>query len=321
MMLAAIAGSTAASPNDTMVTLGAGGLVPIRSAQVVMESEDLAVSAKLITVTYRFRNETGKAIDATVGFPLPPLTGGSVENEPMTLPSKDPVNYVDFRVSADGVAMKPQVEVRAFDGEREVTGRLRQAGLAASVLAVRESKAVDRLGIPAKTALAKEKLIACDNGLQASCWPAWETRVQFYWTQRFPAGKTVTLKQSYRPVVGGSYIVGSMDGESNLQPYCGGVAGVAAIAHFKQRHPAKTRDDIVLWENRIDYILTTANNWSGPIRNFHLTIETESPEDLLFTCMSGLKRTAPARYELTHENFRPNDELRALILTGRRNAR
>jgi hypothetical protein len=77
-----------ASANDTMVTLGAGGLIPIKSTEIVMESEDLQVSAHQITVKYVFRNTTHHDVDATVAFPLPPLDGGTVENSPISIPSK-----------------------------------------------------------------------------------------------------------------------------------------------------------------------------------------------------------------------------------------
>lgn len=74
----------------------------------------------------------------------------------------------------------------------------------------------------------------------------------------------------------------------------------------------------MLWENRVAYILTTANNWSGPIGRFHLTVTTTSPEDLLLTCMDGLKQVTPTEWELVRERYRPTGELELLILTGKR---
>ena len=38
------------------------------------------------------------------------------------------------------------------------------------------------------------------------------------------------------------------------------------------------------------------------------------PDDMVVTCMPGLKRVAPARYELARSNFRPDRELDVLIL-------
>jgi hypothetical protein len=312
LLLSALALPLSASPNDTMLTLAAGGLIPLKSAQIVMESEELEISIRRVTVTYRFRNETNSDIDAVVGFPLPPLNGGDLYNVPNHLPSKDPVNFVDFQVTVNGAAVKADVESRAFLDGRDITARAQAAGLSASV--VMATKALTGLTPARRAALAKQELIECDS---AGCFPVWESRIQYYWKQRFPAGATVVVQHVYRPVVGGSFIAGSMDGKSNVEPFCGGREGLAEIAQFKKRHPVKSDDKQFLWENHISYILTTANNWSGPIRNFRLTVVTESSEDLLFTCMAGLQRIAPTRYQMEQANFRPEKELDLLILTGK----
>jgi hypothetical protein len=167
--------------------------------------------------------------------------------------------------------------------------------------------------------LAKDELIECDDqpGAKQRCAAMWETQVQYYWTQHFPARGTVTLRQSYAPVVGGSYLVASMAGPSGPEEHCVGKSELVRIADYKKRHPARTRDDIVLWENRIQYILTTANNWSGPIRSFHLAVVTESPEEMLMTCEAGLKQAAPGRYEMSRTNYAPAKDLDLLILSGR----
>lgn len=317
-VLAAAFVSSCAFANDTMLTLAAGGLAPLKSTQVAMESEDLEISVHRVSVTYRFRNRTDHDIDATVGFPLPPIHGGDLNFTPIRLPSKDPVNFVNFKVTVDGAPVKTEVDVRALFKDRDVTARLRSFGLSASVVTVQNGKSLARLTPAQRAALKKGELIDCEEGSTAECYATWESRIQYHWAQRFPAGRTVTVQHTYEPVVGGSYIVGSMDGKSNISPFCGGASGLAAIAGFKKRHPGKNDDEQVLWENRINYILTTANNWSGPIGTFRLSIATDSPEDLVFTCFPGLKRAAPTRYQLERSGFRPDREFDVLILTSKR---
>jgi hypothetical protein len=51
-------------------------------------------------------------VDAVVAFPLPALDGGDLDNEPMRLPSTDPGNSVDFKLSVKGRPVQPSVEVR-----------------------------------------------------------------------------------------------------------------------------------------------------------------------------------------------------------------
>jgi Domain of unknown function (DUF4424) len=300
--------------NDTMVTLGAGGLVPVKSTQIVMESEELEISIGRITVTYRFRNETDRDVDATVAFPLPLLSGGALENEPMKLPVKDAVNFLGFEVTADGKPVPVRSEVRAFYEKREITQRLQGVGLPLSVADPGMARAIQRLTAQQRAALSKEELLACED--RQPCWATWETRIQYYWTQRFPARGTVTLRQTYRPVVGGSYVVRSMAAPSMAKELCMSNEARAAMQDFKKRHTGKDQDAIVLWENEIQYILTTANNWSGPIRNFHLVVNTESPEDILMSC-TALKRVSPTRYEMSRANFRPDRELDVMILTAK----
>ena len=302
--------------NDTLVTLGAGGLVPSKSAEIAMESEDLQVSIRQITVRYVFRNRTSRDIDATVAFPLPPLNGGDLENEPMHLPSRDPLNFMDFKISVDGKDVEPRLQIRATFDHKDITQRLTALGLPISVADKRFAAALAKLPRPQQDQLEKDSWIECYDGQPRKCGAYWSTEIQYHWRQHFPAGAAVAVEHTYRPVVGGAYIVASSTGASSVRAYCGGAEALAQVAALKNRHPAKTRDDIVLWEKRVQYILTTANNWSGPIGNFKLTVTTEDREDLLLTCLPGLKRTAAAQYEFSQSNFRPEKELNLLILTA-----
>jgi hypothetical protein len=306
-----------AAANDTLATLGAGGLIPVKSAQIAMEREDLEISVHQITVHYLFRNHTDKDVDATVAFPLPELEGGTVEHVPLQLPSKDPANFVDFQVSAAGKAIAAKMDVRAFHEGRDITERLRAAGLPVSVSDPHFADAVARLSPTQRKQFEKDELVVSDDPAgtpNRRYWPYWTTRVQFYWTQHFPAHATVDVLHKYRPVVGGSYLVSTDDGASHIKPYCGGPDALPRIQAVKKRHPGKSQDEPVLFEKRINYILTTANNWLGPIRDFRLVVTADSPDDVVLTCFPGLKQAAPTRYELTRSNFHPGHDLQLLLL-------
>src|SRR5579864_9332487 len=112
---------TPAIANDTLVTLGAGGLVPVKSAQISMEREDLAISVNRITVRYLFRNTSDQDLDVTVAFPLPELIGGQVEHEPLNLPARTSSNFMNFEVLVAGKSAQPRMEVRSFHEGREIT--------------------------------------------------------------------------------------------------------------------------------------------------------------------------------------------------------
>ncbi len=314
--------------NDTFVTLGAGGLVPQHTAQVAMESEELQISPEQITIHYHFRNSSDKDVDAIVAFPLPDLDGGDVANAPMSLPADSP-NFVDFSAAADGRPVTFQMDARAYqrgtqpgNAGHEVTEELRAAGLAIPYVMLNPLNAeLLRLSQDKRAQLEKKALIIPETGFNpplrstgktSGWWANWILKVQFYWTQHFPAGKTVELVQNYKPVVGGSYIP-SGDAAPAYTDYCSNAETAHAIKD-RVAHHMPDSSGIAFYERTIDYILTTANNWNGPIGHFHLTVATGSPGDILMTCMPGLKRIAPGRYELTRENFRPESDLKLLIL-------
>ena len=313
--LGLIAMSLPVAANDTLATLGAGGLVPAKSTDIAMESEDLEVSIHRISVKYLFRNTGGKDEDVVVAFPLPAMNGGDVANIPIDIPSHDPLNFINFEVWANGRRVEPKVELRAFFEDKEITTRLRELGVPLSVLDPNVTAAVKKLSTGDRSRLQKDNWVDCSLTPDGKCWPYWQSRVQYYWTQRFPAGETVEIRHTYRPVVGGAHIYPSDSGASRVTEYCGGANDVGRIAKQKELRHATAGDDTTLFaERRIEYILTTGANWKGPIRNFHLSIVSDEPADIVMTCMPGLKQTAPTRYEVGVPDFRPVKELELLIL-------
>ena len=303
--------------NDTLATLGAGGLIPRQSAEIAMEREDLQISIHQVTVRYLFRNASDKDIDATVAFPLPDLDGGMVEHVPLHLPAKDETNFVNFEVMSGGKPVETKMEVRAFHEGHDVSDKLRGAGLPVSNIDGHFADAVARLSAPLRKQMEKDELVVSDDPAGTAnrrYWANWTSKVQFYWTQHFPAHGTVELVQKYRPVIGGSYIYATDNGASHVKPYCGGANAVAQIAAVKKRHPVKSGDEPVLFEKQIQYVLTTANHWKGPIGSFRLTVTADSPEDIVLTCLPGLRRVTGTRYEMVRSAFRPERELELMML-------
>jgi len=310
----ALALALPALANDTMVTLGAGGLIPLKSTAISMESEDLAISIHQITVKYVFRNTSVHDQEVTIAFPLPPINGGDVANEPMDIPSKDPLNFIDFQVFAGGRRVRPQAEVRAFFEGKEITGELQRLGLPLSVLDENVSAAVKKLPESDRSRLQNDHWVDCSLTQDGKCWPYWQTRIQFYWTQRFPADEPLEVKHTYQPVVGGSFVYPSGGWKEAIAPYCGDADVLQRMSEYQKRLGKRDQDKPVYLEKRIQYILTTGANWNGPIRDFHLTVTSDAAADLVMTCTPGLNRAAPTRYELQRRDFRPDKELDLLIL-------
>ena len=262
---------------------------------------------------YVFRNVTGKDVDMLVGFPLPDLDGGVIEHEPIKIPADNHPNYMDFSVTSNGRPVHVSMDERAISGKKDITAQLKAVGLSPNVFHKPLSRSLAHLSKAQRKRLEQENLLL--PGLGDHDWFAnWKMRVTFYWRQRFPANSTVTLVQTYRPVVGGSYIVKGDSGKYDVQPYCGTDKTLQQMAEVEKRHPAKHVGDIVFWERTINYILITANNWNGPIGRFQRLISTDFPDDILVTCMPGLRRIGTTHYELTRTRFSPSRTLKLLIL-------
>ena len=302
--------------NDTLVTLSAGGLVPAKSSTVLMESESLRISLHRVTVDYIFRNTSNEDVDAVVAFPLPELDGATLEVSPIELPSKDPTNFISFKLTVDGKPVLPKVEIHAFKKDQDITEKLKSLGLPVSVLDPHLKAAIQKIPSIERSQLEKQEWIVNEDldttgKNDQSFWPWWQTRIQFYWTQHFPANGSVHISHTYVPIVGGSYI--DDDGSSIAERYCG-TATLQQIKALKSKVASQQEPGLALWWRSLQYILTTANNWSGPIKHFHLKIDSDTPNDILLTCMPSIKQISPTRYELDASDFRPDRNLAIVIL-------
>src|SRR5262245_54336329 len=63
-----------ACANDSTAELATGGLVLTRNDDIEMRAEDLFVSAREISVRYRFFNRASRDVTVLVAFPMPDVT-------------------------------------------------------------------------------------------------------------------------------------------------------------------------------------------------------------------------------------------------------
>jgi hypothetical protein len=122
--------------DDGAAALAAGGLVFVKAPGIVMQREDLTLSAAQIRVRFEMRNDRPAQATLRVAFPLPDvplLTPGGWETQSgasVALPGDvtDP-RFIDFTVRVNGQVVQPELEVRAMlpDGH-DVSALLRDAG-------------------------------------------------------------------------------------------------------------------------------------------------------------------------------------------------
>jgi hypothetical protein len=160
------------------------------------------------------------------------------------------------------------------------------------------------------------QLLIYDDEYEAA-YPQWVTSTRFFWAQTFPPGESVIVEHRYKPVVGHSYLTASglhgEDGDAYRKRFCLDAAAESALG---ERFKAESTPDqpALLTTAEVQYILTTASNWRGPIGHFHLTIEAGEPDTIVSLCASGLKQTAPGRLEFDKADYVPTQDLDILFV-------
>ena len=306
-----------AHANDSSATLAAGGLQLTESPDISMESEDLHISRTRVHVVYRFRNSSDRDISTLVAFPLPTLTMDGDRN--YNLEGRDPVNFMDFQVTVEGRRVAPSVEVKATRFGVDVTAVLRRHGIPPTLITAGDDVSLrdrlDKLSAEARQELERHGLIhwhTTPGGRDSKpeAFLHWDTQVTFYWFQTFPAGRSIEVTHTYRPVPGSFFFYAPTLAMPEVEKeFCFDQDFITAAGPRLEAAWQKTMHGYEL-----KYILTTARNWSGPIGRFKLTVEASAPGSLASTCAKGIRRTSPTTLVMTREDFRPDEDLTILFV-------
>jgi len=308
-----------AQANDSSGFQGTSGIALSQNSDVRMVSEDLYISPGEIRVEYVFRNITDHPVETLVAFPLPDLDLSAGISAPNWIfPAQGP-NFLDFKLWVDGRPVAPALERRAIFHGKDVTEILARAGaldLAPWLPGAyeKQTKAMPRQVLDR---LHREGLLAEDEDPDM---PQWILRAKYFWTQQFPAGADVRIRHTYKPFAGhalvenadgidGRKTVGRLLGDrpADDDRYCLDTGTRKALKMAS--HGSKRLLDAV----EIEYILTTARNWLGPIGRFHLTIDKAAAGDVASLCWPGLRKTGPTTFEATSDNFTPDRDIKLLL--------
>lgn len=323
--LATLGGALATSSalgNDTAAELSVGGLQFVRTNDIAMESEDLRISLDRITVHYQFVNSTGKPVTLTVAFPLPDIDLSEADH--VALPSNDPVNFVDFETRIDGTPAVFKIDQRATAGNRDVTALLTRLKLPVLPIASREIRIAD-LPAATRTRLVNEGLLmpaGTDERGQQRYGIAWVAKTSAVRQQTFPPERQVRIEHQYKPFVGTSPDTILRWGLRNNKALFGEVERYRKeycisddfLAELDKRAGKEAANTSLIAERRINYVLRTGANWAGPIRSFRLTIDPGGRDRLVSFCPGRLKPTMPDALEFTTADFKPENDLKILIV-------
>jgi hypothetical protein len=318
-LLAAFMLAAPAAANDTVASMGTGGLVFQRTDGIEMRSEDLYVSAREVRVRYRFFNRTDRDIGTLVAFPMPDLPGDIERNVAIEDPLQMP-----FTTTVNGRRVATNVEQKAVHNGVDHSDMIRGLGLPLSPRGEATMQALATLPQPQIDMLIQMGLLEdrswTDGGVRRlDLVPLWTLKTTHYWTQVFPAGRELDVRHRYAPAVGGS--VGSSFGypvtaegdqaAEDAARYCADDAFMASARRMRTR-------GLYLRETWVDYILTTGANWAEPIGDFRLVVDKGRSRNLVSFCGEGVRRISSTQFEIRRRNFTPTRDLSVLILTGER---
>jgi Domain of unknown function (DUF4424) len=288
----------------------AGGIQLRREARISMEKERLTIGMERVAVEYEFLNTTGQDVTTEVLFPLPAehLTFG-----PRPLP-------IDrWHVWVEGKESPYETEVRATNPNGvDRTDLLRRLSIdIASYGHFDRQPDGKATGDADKLSTAQRDEMTRAGLLESGTFPTWTVFKTFHWRQTFPAHKILHVKHEYAPASGLLYLSArdfqkGASVDSCVDP---GLRRLLIEAAPKNRGFVEGEID-TLW---VDYILTTANTWKTPIKDFELVIEKSAPEDYVSFCWDGKveqpdNRTLVARVR----NFVPKRELNVTFFQVRK---
>jgi hypothetical protein len=221
-----------------------------------------------------------------------------------------------FETKVDGRPVKMEVDRRAIHGGADHTAHLASQGL----LPTSGTEALDRLPETVRQRLVKAGLAQLEEYDSGRGWerhlaPAWTVKETWYWQQAFPPGRDLVVEHRYVPGTGGSVDAAlgfpdfrsSPEGRAMIREYCVDPAFLAGLDRMRRRSAATP-------EQRIGYILTTGGNWRSPIGDFRLVVDKGAPGNLVSFCGEGVRKISPTRFEVRKKNWRPDRDLRILIV-------
>ncbi len=310
--------------NDSIAEMGAGGLIYVNSASVEMVSEDLFISQDEIRVDYVFKNNSNKDVTSIVAFPMPDITGSPYEG--VSIPFLDNDNLMGFSVVINGLPLTPKIEQKAYALGLDVTSILLSAKV--SLLPFGD-KTFERLaeisvmpdgGKAYIEELEKRGIIENDRydageGVKDHLTPIWTLKSSYWWEMTFPANQTINVSHRYVPAVGGTAFLSFLNQDGTKgETYDLYVKDYCIDAPFINAVKRELVNGEGFYETYISYILKTAQNWSGSIGTFRLSVDKGSTKNFVSFCGDGVKKNGSTTFEFVKKDFYPQNDFKVLIL-------
>ncbi|WP_417582617.1 DUF4424 domain-containing protein [Pelagibacterium sp.] len=306
-----------AQGNDTMVTVGVGGLQFAQNDSVRMLSEDLYLSMDEVRVTYEFENLTDADQHVLIAFPMPDIDSSPYEMS--GFPTDDPENVFGFSTVFNGEPVEAELHQSAFAMGIDRTEELQKLGVPLAPHLLSTEDAINALPAGDRQALVDIGALGAHpfDDESGSYSPAWTLRSAYLWEAVFPAGEIVDVEHRYTPGLGGTVAATFIDPEYGQRPvyeekYCLEDDLVNAVARTLTSPDEPWSAPFT--ESWLTYILSSGANWAHSIGTFRLTVDKGSEDNFVSFCGEGVKKTGPTTFEMVQEDFYPWQDIEVLFV-------
>jgi len=300
--------------NDSSAELATGGLVFVKNPDVKMLAEDLYISTKEIRVRYKFLNKSNADVTTLVAFPLPDITL-DFSDTTIEIPTDDPVNMFGFTTTVEDQLVHANVEQKAYAQNSDQTDILTRMRIPLAPHLEATQKALTRLPAADKDQLKRLGLIKIfEGGSEETVSPLWTLKTNFYWKQKFAAGRETIIEHRYKPSVGSTVGVTEYQKQQYFREYQRKYCMEPSFLRSVERPTGGSAGSSGFVEHRIEYILKTGANWAGPIKQFRVVVDKGKATNIVSFCADGVQKIGPTQFEMRAKNFTPAANFYVLIL-------
>lgn len=329
--------------NDGAAEIALGGIRLKQERRVAMIKERLFISKKRVRVEYEFLNESKQVVTTEVAFPLPEFQCDVLMRPLMKHVHgddwKEEIN-VPFKLWVDGKETPFKTEIRANVGGRDITPLLDDCGIRIDTFGdYREGETRIDGDTPATSQMDRLSQSQLDQLIEAGAIdpspstppsrnaPRWTVKKTLHWEQCFPPGKVLKVAHEYLPHLGSAtdfYIedlVKPSETSHNLfaDPACPDENWIREVRKAIREREAKQPAHISyvrtsVFGRWVRYILTTANTWKTPIRDFELIVERDPGEFITFCWDGPVEKIGANTFRARVKDFIPVKELTVYFL-------
>jgi uncharacterized protein DUF4424 len=317
--------SIPALANEGSIELSTGGLIFVRNENLEMLSEDLAISPNEVSIRYRVLNKSDRDVTVLTAFPMPDIHIEGPDDS-LSVPTEDSVNLLAFATAVNGELVSAAVEQRVIAAGLDRTQLLRGLGVPLAPHLASTHEALDRLP-PDKwedlrrLGLAEIEEYDTGGGMKKHLGARWVMQTTFFWDQTFAAKAETVIEHRYKPSVGRSAqtLLGSPNEakepwyEEYKDKYCFSYEFLAAVE--RARKAANSKFGAPFSEQRIEYAHKTwVNGLGSPIKEFRLTVDKGTADNLVSFCGEEAKKISETQLEVTKADYTPDGNLTILFL-------